>query len=168
LLLGGAETDALRSVLGELLPLVPATRHLADAVAGLAVRYPAGPGDGPEVGARIPPRALKVRAEPSSTTALLREGKGVLLDLRDDTALHTALLDESGPWADRVSAVAAVCVDDGTPPLEGVWLVRPDGYVAWRGPAELDLPRPGLSGHELPEHDLRAALHRFFGTPHMT
>ncbi len=121
LLFGDHQVDATREVLAELLATEPARTHLAGMISGLDVRYDVGPGAHPLLGARLP--ALRLDGD-RSTFALLRPGRGVLLDLTGDPAPH----ETASPWADRVRTVSAIA--DGEPGF-GTALVRPDGYVAW-------------------------------------
>jgi bifunctional oxygenase/reductase len=154
LLLGGPEVDAAREVFGELIAKEDVRRHLAGMISGLDVRYGTGDGDHPLVGARLPHHRLTTAdGEETGTAALLRSGRGLLLDLTGD-ADHAGLLRRTAaPWADRVTTVAARPGPDGAggePFGADAVLVRPDGYVAWTG--------PGTDG-------LAAALRRWFGLP---
>jgi oxygenase len=148
LLLGGADVDPVRTLLGELIADESNRVLLAGMISGLDIRYPVGDGDHPLLGARLPDTELLTRDGPAGTTALLRTGRGLLLEF---TAARPGPLQWiAGLWADRVIAVAARPVPAG--PLKdtcGV-LVRPDGHVAWAG-----------SG---PDGAL-AALRRWFGPP---
>ncbi|MEU5387823.1 FAD-dependent monooxygenase [Kitasatospora cineracea] len=141
--LGGPEADPLRELFRELVQYDEVKRHLAGVVSHLDVRYDLG--DGPEdaahplQGRRMPPRALVGAAGETRPAELLRTGRGVLLDLADDAALR----DAAAGWADRVDvATAAAKPTDGPDPLEGTGavLIRPDGYVAWAGPAGEPVP----------------------------
>jgi 2-polyprenyl-6-methoxyphenol hydroxylase-like FAD-dependent oxidoreductase len=129
-LLGGPEVDGLRAVLRELLTVPAVQRHLADMIGGLDVRYE--PGEHPLVGARMP-----------NVTALLRTGRGVLLDLSADPGRHARLADRHRVPLVSVEPAAGL---DG---LDAV-LVRPDGYVAWAAGRDADT-------------DPEEALHRWFG-----
>ncbi|MGW5734171.1 MULTISPECIES: SDR family oxidoreductase [Streptomyces] len=147
LLLGGPEVEAVRAVVGEVAGHRPAREHLAGMVSGLDVRYDVGEGPSPLLGARLPHTDLVTPDGPVSTTALLRTGHGLLLDLRDDPEQHAALAESTGPWRDRVTVAAARA--SGTDLDEaGLVLVRPDGHVAWTGPRT---------------DGLRTALERWFG-----
>ncbi|REF00947.1 FAD-dependent monooxygenase [Thermomonospora umbrina] len=142
LLLGGAEVDATRKVLAELIDLPRARDRLAGMITGLDVRYPAEPADHALAGLRLPPTELRTAdGTTTTTTALLRSGRGLLLDLG-------AGADDASPWSDRVDVVRAEPPASG--PLAGIGavLVRPDGHVAWVSGAD-DGPR--------------AALRRWFG-----
>lgn len=149
LLLGGPEVEPVRAVVGELVTSRPAREHLAGMVSGLDVRYDVGEGPSPLLGARIPHTELASQDGPVSTTALLRTGRGLLIDLRDDTEQHAAVEELTEPWHDRVTVTAARAwgteLDDA-----GLVLVRPDGHIAWTGTRT---------------DELRTALERWFGLP---
>lgn len=119
--LGGEDAEPLRELLAELIASDEVKRHLAGIVSGLDIRYETGPG----AGMRIPPVPLRAAEGPTSTTQLLHEGQGVLLDLADDKALREA----AAGWKDRVHIATVTSGELGTTAL----LVRPDGYVAWTG-----------------------------------
>lgn len=135
LLLGGPESDPLRILLGELLAREDVRRHLAAMICGLDVRYEAGAGGHPLLGARLPHVSLATPWGPAiTTTAMLRPGRGLLLDLAGNAAVRGA----ARPWADRVTVVTGRPVPPagpGTPPgpLDGTdaVLVRPDGHIVW-------------------------------------
>ncbi|MCT4356438.1 SDR family oxidoreductase [Streptomyces sp. Je 1-79] len=153
LLLGGPEVEPLRSVLAELIAYEPVRRHLAGAISGLSIRYGSGhPHD--LTGARLPDTALTVDGAATSTSALLRGGRGVLLVPAPGRAAPGEELREAAArWSGAVDVVTAGA------PAGAPWgdaaavLVRPDGYVAWAGSDE---------------QGLRAALGRWFGdaAPH--
>jgi bifunctional hydroxylase/dehydrase len=146
--LGGEEVAPLREVLAELVAYPEVERHLAARVSGLDIRYAAGGGTHPLLGARIPPLALDRRGRCTSAAELLHSGRGVLLDLADNPVLRG----RAEGWTDRVDMVTA------TPsglrpadPLHGTTavLLRPDGHVGWAAPGS--------------DHDLPMALDRWFG-----
>jgi bifunctional hydroxylase/dehydrase len=148
LFLSGAEVQPLRDSLKELMAYEDVARHLAAMVTGLEIRYEVGTGSHPLLGRRVPHLELTGPDGPTSSTALLRPARGVLLDLADNPRLRG----RAAAWADRVDTVTA------TPrgaDVEGVHdttalLIRPDGYVAWAAPGS--------------HHDLPMALERWFGT----
>jgi bifunctional hydroxylase/dehydrase len=120
-------------------------RHLAGMVSGLDIRYDVGPGTHPLLGRRLPHTRLATAAGPADTTALLRTGRGLLLDLADDAGLRRA----AAAWSDRLTVVtgAPQPAEDaagsggahrtgrgGVPAGTGAVLVRPDGHVAWASP----------------------------------
>ncbi|KNB52160.1 FAD-dependent monooxygenase [Streptomyces caatingaensis] len=154
LLLGGAGTEPLRALLGELIPLEEVRVHLAGTISGLDVRYAMGPGtDRPPLGARLPLLPLVVAGAPATSFHLLRTGGGVLLDL----AGHDRLRAAAAPWADRVRYTAARLDGprpEGLPDGTHAVLLRPDGHVAW-----------AAEDGRASEDGLRAALRRWFGEP---
>ncbi|MEV6063017.1 FAD-dependent monooxygenase [Nocardia asteroides] len=145
-LLGGEEVGPLREVLRELVAYPEVERHLAARVTGLDIRYDVGRGSHPLLGARLPRRALVRGGQATDTAALLRSGRGVLLDLTDNPALRR----RAQPWTDRVDVVTATSTEpvDADARTTAV-LVRPDGHVAWAAPGT--------------DHDLPTALDRWFG-----
>lgn len=152
LLLGGPEVEPMRAVVAELLGHDEVVGHLAGMISGLDVRYPHG-SDAPLLGSRVPHWELTTETGPTSTTELLRGGRGVLLDLAAGLPQ-----DAAAGWADRVRTVSAAAADapeDGAPFAPGgtavrAVLIRPDGHLAW------------VDDGTTP---LRAALHRWFGAP---
>ncbi|MFI0899357.1 FAD-dependent monooxygenase [Streptomyces sp. NPDC020983] len=130
-------------------PGLPGTRHRPD---GASPDRPAvngdggGDGDGGSrlAGAAVPHAALTVDGAATSTTALLRDGRGVLLDLAACAGRHDWLTGRTAPFAPRVDLVAATAPPGG--PLEGLetMLLRPDGYVAWAGDRYSD-PGPAVA-----------------------
>jgi hypothetical protein len=126
-------------------------RFIIERTTGLGIRYPMVYGGEPApehqlLGTRVPDYVLKTATGVTSVAAILRDGRGLLLDL---SAGGTPLDDLSG-WSDRLNVVAAQ-------PLPGsdcrAVLIRPDGYVAY-----VDADGTGGEG-------LRAALTTWFGQP---
>ncbi|MFD8273128.1 FAD-dependent monooxygenase [Streptomyces flaveolus] len=148
LILGGTEVQPLRDVLTELVSYEQVARHLAAKVSGIEIRYDVGAGEHPLLGARLPAVPVTVRERPTTSAALLRHGRGVLLDLDDNPWLRR----RADPWRDRVDIVTARPTGD-VPHDSSAVLLRPDGYVAWAAPGSHD--------------DLPTALARWFG-PHRT
>ncbi|MFB7231337.1 FAD-dependent monooxygenase [Streptomyces fimicarius] len=149
LLLGGPEVQPLRQVFGELVRFDEVARHLAAMVSGQEIRYDVGGGGHPLLGRRMPHLELLGAEHKTSTTELLRTGRGLLLDLVGNARLRQRAV----PWAARVDTVVAEphdgpAVQDlaGTTAL----LIRPDGHVAWAAPGS--------------HHDLPMALERWFGS----
>ncbi|MGQ4448736.1 FAD-dependent monooxygenase [Streptomyces griseus] len=149
LLLGGPEVRPLREVFGELVRFDEVARHLAAMVSGQEIRYDVGGGRHPLLGRRMPHLELLGAEHKTSTTELLRTGRGLLLDLAGNARLRQRAV----PWAARVDTVVAEphdgpAVQDlaGTTAL----LIRPDGHVAWAAPGS--------------HHDLPMALERWFGS----
>jgi 2-polyprenyl-6-methoxyphenol hydroxylase-like FAD-dependent oxidoreductase len=138
LLLGGPEVEPCRDVLAELIEGTghgdhPAGDHLAATIAGLDVRYPVGGGTHPLLGARLGRHEVRTPdGVATTTTNLLRPGRGLLLDLTDPSGV-------GGPAADLAGAAGCWSADppivagaSDSPGLRGVRavLVRPDGHVA--------------------------------------
>ncbi|MFC9480295.1 FAD-dependent monooxygenase [Streptomyces griseus] len=149
LLLGGPEVQPLREVFGELVRFDEVARHLAAMVSGQEIRYDVGGGRHPLLGRRMPHLELLGAEHKTSTTELLRTGRGLLLDLAGNARLRQRAV----PWAARVDTVVAEPHDGpaaqdlaGTTAL----LIRPDGHVAWAAPGS--------------HHDLPMALERWFGS----
>ncbi|MFG2296206.1 FAD-dependent monooxygenase [Streptomyces sp. NPDC048603] len=148
LFLGGPELQPLRAVLAELVRYEDVSRHLAAMVSGLEIRYDVGGGGHPLLGRRMPHLELVGEKRKTSSTELLRSGRGLLLDLEDNAVLR----DRAADWSSRIDIVTAAphgVLADG--PLAGTsaLLVRPDGHVAWAAPGS--------------HHDLPMALERWFG-----
>ncbi|WP_030728392.1 FAD-dependent monooxygenase [Streptomyces sp. NRRL F-2890] len=150
LYLSGDELDPLREVMTELLAHEEAQKLLVGMVTGLDIRYPAGDGDHPLLGRRLPDTELTGDLPAGTSTAfqLLHEGRGVLLDLRGDETVRAA----AAPWQDRIGIVTGKAAADALADVEAA-LVRPDGYVAWIGSGG-----SGTAG-------LGEALGRWFGVP---
>ncbi|MFE9255385.1 FAD-dependent monooxygenase [Streptomyces sp. NPDC006879] len=144
LLLGGPEVEPLRAVLSALIGHEAVRQHLAGMISGLDVRYPPDSDPAPApVGARLPHVELTTAAGPTTTTSLLRGGRGLLLQLHGSATAGEIV----AGWADRVVAVVAR-PEPGRGLESGSVLVRPDGHIAWA--------RSGSIG-------LREALERWFG-----
>ncbi|MFJ8686747.1 FAD-dependent monooxygenase [Micromonospora wenchangensis] len=148
IILGGDEIRPMRDVLSELVGYPEVNRHLASLVSGVGIRYDVGGGRHPLLGMRMPHLPLRVRERDTTSAALLNAGRGVLLDLADNTWLRA----RAAPWRDRIDVVTAALAD---PPVAGALadttavLIRPDGHVAWAAPGTHD--------------DLPTALDRWFG-----
>ncbi|MBV9650538.1 MAG: FAD-dependent monooxygenase [Pseudonocardiales bacterium] len=141
---------ALREIVTELARLPDANRYLAGLMSGLDLRYDLGGSDAtdPLVGTRMIDLSLQTPAGPTTVSALLQPGRGLLLELGDQRAPRLAL-------PPNVTAVTARVVDSpvgtamGASPGVDRVLVRPDGYVCWVGAG--------------PESSPQAALQRWFG-----
>jgi oxygenase len=151
LLLGDAEVDAVREIVAELMRIGRVREHLAAMISGAGVRYDVGPGTHPLLGSPVP--HLPVRTEVGSTTtvALLRQGRGVLLVPSGAAGLpREQLAATARQWADRVDLVTGALPGGTALAAGGAVLIRPDGYIAWGGGDEAGLT---------------VALGRWFGRP---
>jgi hypothetical protein len=149
LLLGGNETDAMRTVLGELLGLGSARGHLAELLSGIDVRYDVGAAGHPLLGMRLPHLDLVTASGRCGTSAQLHRARGFLLSLSNSPATRR-LRGAVSAWSSRVDLVEARAAEPALVPETGAVLVRPDGHVAWVDGGGEDLP---------------AALRRWFGAP---
>lgn len=131
LLLGAQDVEATRAVLRELLGHAAAQAHLGGMISGLDIRYERG--DHPLTGARMPHLDVDTQAGRSSTTALLRAGRGVLLDTSAEPARRDWLGALAAPWAGRVELALATLAAGASARMPQTVLLRPDGYVAWAG-----------------------------------
>jgi hypothetical protein len=131
----GGEVGALRELVGELLLDEPATRRVAELLAGSDVRYDAGPHDHPLVGRFAPELDLVTGAGPTRLAELLRDARPLLLDLG-----HGGLAAAAAGWRDRVATAGATTAQLTATGL----LVRLDGYVAWAADERGAGPVPGL------------------------
>ncbi|RBQ19463.1 monooxygenase [Spongiactinospora rosea] len=144
-LLGGDDERLapLRELITELTALAPVNRHLAEAVTGIGTRYamPSGSAAGedhPWLGRLAPDLKLTgLDGTPTGLAALLRAGRGVLVDCADGTFAAAA--------AGRVDTLRARCADE--PGLAGL-LVRPDGHTAWVSTTRDPMP-PATLEHAL-------------------
>jgi 3-(3-hydroxy-phenyl)propionate hydroxylase len=125
-------TQALGSIVTELVGLPEARLAIAGEMSGLAVRYDLGDGH-PLLGRRMPDLDLVTHDGPSRVYAWLHDARPLLLDLGRPGGI------EAGPWADRVRVVRAASDGPwelpviGAVPAPAAVLVRPDGHVAWVG-----------------------------------
>ncbi|GAB3968293.1 FAD-dependent monooxygenase [Actinoallomurus acanthiterrae] len=140
----GPQTDALREVFSEVLTMPTAKRHFVEVANGLDIDYAPEPAH-PLVGRFMP--ALDPD-DAGAAQALLREGRGALLDLAGSAWLHSA----ADGYADRVRVVRA---RGGSSHGPAAVLVRPDGYVAWAASHDGPADRTGLAD----------ALAAWFGSP---
>ncbi len=150
LLLGGSEVDGMRRVLAELIDHREARDVIANAIAGVDVRYP-GTGGHALAGARIPHTELTVAGCRTTTTELLRAGRGLLLDLTADQTGQGAgegWLAAAARWSGRVEPVLARPAPETLLRDVRALLLRPDGHAAHAGD---------------PPADVTPALHQWFG-----
>ncbi|MDN3359000.1 FAD-dependent monooxygenase [Actinomadura sp. DC4] len=134
----------LRELFEELVRFPDVNRHLVGVITD--VRYPfehTGATAHPLLGAPVPDAPLKTADGETTLAATLRNGRGVVLDLRDGSGGISR-------WEDRVDLVAAT-------PVAGLdaarLLVRPDGHVAW------------VDADGTDDEGLRTALTTWFGAP---
>lgn len=142
-------TDALRSVLADLLRLREARTFLGAHLSGLDIRYDLG-GAHPLVGRAVPDLDLVTQEGPVRVYTLLHEARPLLIDLG-------AGLDLAG-WQDTVRHVRATYAGPWSLPVLGevtpalAVLIRPDGHVAW-------------VSEDGGDAGLEEALRRWFGEP---
>ena len=118
---GDPDLVAARELFAALARLRDVQYHLDDMLSGMGIRYPM-PGAGhPLVGLPAPDLDLG----PVRSHELLRSGRGVLIDPEDRFATVAAR------WQDRVDRAGQ---GTDTEPM----LIRPDGYVCWAGPDDLE------------------------------
>lgn len=161
LLLGGPGMAPLRDLVRELIEFEGVRAQLAGMISGLDIRYDLEGEAHPLLGARLPEVELERWSVATDWRNTLRKGRGLLLSVADNAAVHAALALAVAPWHDVVDMVVATPhasqMSEAT--ITGpTWaagaaalLVRPDGYIAW---ADVD-----------PNHGLRGALQRWFGSP---
>lgn len=146
LLLSGSDVDPVRTVFADMIKLPQVRDHLAAMISGLDVCY--NENDPPLLGRRVPPMTLQTssstRTSFTTTAALLRAGRPVLLDFSADPDRQAELQRLTTPGGGVERLVSAVAPADGPVAGYDTVLVRPDGYVAWVGDRLAD-PRPALS-----------------------
>ena len=114
---------------------------------GLDTRYDTGTANPPPIAGQWAPDLALTTPDGASTVAeLLRQARGVLLDLTG----NGSLAGDGQPWKDRVNIITANCA---APPAAAL-LIRPDGYIAWAASA---------GGQD--NQGLRQALTTWFGAP---
>jgi rifampicin monooxygenase len=125
--------QAVRRLFTELMDFDEVNRYLIEKITAIGIRYDFG--EGPDLlGRRL--RDIDVRQ--GHLYGVLHRGRGLVLDRTERLTV--------GGWSDRVDYLA-----DPAPALDvPALLLRPDGYVAWIGDAQVDLD----------DH-----LARWFGTP---
>jgi 2-polyprenyl-6-methoxyphenol hydroxylase-like FAD-dependent oxidoreductase len=141
------DVRALREIIIALAGLPDANRYLAGLMAGLDLRYDFGASD-PSVGARMVDLSLATEDGLTTVSALLRSGRGLLLELGGPPSYPM-------PTPDGVDRVIARVIDSpvgttlGASPGTDRVLIRPDGHVCWVGAG--------------PDSSPASALHRWFG-----
>ncbi|MFF3670962.1 FAD-dependent monooxygenase [Microtetraspora malaysiensis] len=116
----GAQVDALREVLAEVLELPDARRYFSAMVEGTDVDYAPDAAE-PLVGRFVPPSATPPEA---SSGGLLSDGRGLLVGPPGQDWPGEVVAGHR----DRVRAAST----EGAPDADAL-LIRPDGYVAWAG-----------------------------------
>ncbi|WP_107658166.1 FAD-dependent monooxygenase [Nocardia suismassiliense] len=127
----GAHTEALRSVLGDLIDMDVVRQRLGLMITALDIRYDVK-GDHPLAGRRVPDGDLTTAAGATRVCELLRSGRPILLRLNGNQNPSAA------GWLDRVDVIDARSNTTHWP-IPGVGdiavpaaiLIRPDGYAAW-------------------------------------
>lgn len=139
-LLLGTDVEPLRVLLAGLIAHPEVRDSLAGTISGLDVRYDCA--GHPLAGARMPHVLLDAGSEPTSTTALLRSGHGLVLDFSVDPVRRARLRRLTAACAQRVKLVSSAPVPG---PLDGLdtVLLRPDGHVAWVS-SKVEDPGPAL------------------------
>src|SRR3954447_5089332 len=132
LLRSDPRTDALRTMMPDLLRLDEPRKRFAAMISGLDVHYDLGDGH-PLLGRRMPDLDIATATGSSRVYEWLHAARAVLLDLGSTRRF------DIGGGADRVPLVEA----EGTGPWElpllgevappAAVLIRPDGHVAWVG-----------------------------------
>ncbi|MEV0387440.1 FAD-dependent oxidoreductase [Nonomuraea sp. NPDC050643] len=137
----------VRELLDELIRFPDVNEHLVRIQGNLDVRYPLGRDSShPLLGRRPAHVPVTTPAGEGDVGGLLREGRGVVLDL----SKGTFSLEGVAGWGDRVNVVTA------EPTMEipaAALLLRPDGFVAWADSTGAD------------DAGLRSALRSWFGEP---
>ncbi len=121
----GAEGMALRAMMSTALAdNAQLNAYLGTFASGVGMRYPAGPGDHPLAGSRVPNLHLD---DGTRVFDLLNQGQPLVLGLSGDR-----LAGFLGPIAGAVTATEAKITGrtDGWGDLNAA-IVRPDGYLAW-------------------------------------
>jgi len=126
-------TDAMRTIVGELLAMEEPRKHFAGMMSGLDIHYDLGDGH-PLLGRRMPDLDIETTDGATRVYALLHQGRPVLLTLREAAAHDLPPLVEgtrvvkasyNGAW--ELPVIGSVSAP-------GAVLIRPDGYVGWVAP----------------------------------
>jgi 2-polyprenyl-6-methoxyphenol hydroxylase-like FAD-dependent oxidoreductase len=142
---------ALREIVTELARLPEANRYLAGLMSGLDLRYDLDESD-PLVGTRMIDLSLLTTGGPSTVSALLRPGRGLLLELDGQPSPPRTPLPPSVTWVTARVIDSPVGTALGASPEIDRVLIRPDGYVCWVGAG--------------PNSSPQSALQRWFGAHH--
>jgi 2-polyprenyl-6-methoxyphenol hydroxylase-like FAD-dependent oxidoreductase len=133
---------ALESIIRDLMATPDGATYFAERIWGVGIRYDLAD-DHPLIGRSAPDFAL---ADGTRLNALLRDGRGLLLDFAARASRHAL----AARWGNRIRYVPATARARGD---VGALLVRPDGIVAWAG------DHPGL------DDAVAHAAARWFGEP---
>ncbi|GAB7184335.1 hypothetical protein ATKI12_4166 [Kitasatospora sp. Ki12] len=143
---------AIQGVVRDLLGTRDGTTYVFERTSGSANRYDLG-GEHPLTGRSAPDLRL---ADGTRLGDLMHDGRGVLLDLTADRALHGSAMG----WEGRIRYAAGTARNDlGL----GAVLVRPDGTVAWAGDREPD--GAAFERSALDRAAFERAAGRWFGGP---
>jgi 2-polyprenyl-6-methoxyphenol hydroxylase-like FAD-dependent oxidoreductase len=126
----GREGQALRAMLTSALTASPDfNRRLAVAASGVDVAYPAGAGDHPLTGRRMPNLTL---ADGSDVFGQLAPGRFALIGVSPEDLAGQAGPD-AGPGTETAVVATAAGFAGAGPPWDSVAaaLIRPDGHLAW-------------------------------------
>jgi 2-polyprenyl-6-methoxyphenol hydroxylase-like FAD-dependent oxidoreductase len=149
------QVRALRELVTQLIQYDQVFQHIIGLQQQLDTVYPMDrePGEPhPLLGRWAPDLPLRTPTGRTRVAELMRDARGVLLDLEGDPALTDVARD----WADRVETVTAHCERRPTRAM----LIRPDGFVAWAAADDASLTQS--------QSRLRDALSHWFGEPSPT
>lgn len=119
--------QAVQALIRDLIGTRDGTTYMFEKMSGSSVRYDLG-SEQPLIGRSAPELRLE---DGTRLGELMREGRGVALDLTTDRRLH----DSAQGWPERIRYVAGSARNDlGL----GAVLVRPDGVVVWAGAGAFD------------------------------
>jgi 2-polyprenyl-6-methoxyphenol hydroxylase-like FAD-dependent oxidoreductase len=150
----GDHVTALRELFGQLLIQEQTLRTIVEEITDVDLCYEMGPNGRDQhaaVGRWAPNLTFRPDVGKSSVAQLMRAGRGLLIDLGEQSALR----DIADRWADRIQVSSARC--DEPPANLGAMLVRPDGYVAWALGTD--------NSNNESQRSLRVALEKWFGNP---
>jgi len=136
------DVRALREIVIDLARLPDANRYLTGLTCGLDLRYDLGDPD-PLVGARMVDLSPETEDGPTTVSALLRPGRGLLLELSGLPPYPTRAPDGVDRVVARVIDSPVGTVLGASPGTDRV-LVRPDGHVCWAGASPSSSPEPAL------------------------
>jgi 3-(3-hydroxy-phenyl)propionate hydroxylase len=129
-------TDAVRSIVSELLAMDEPRKRFAARMTGLDIHYDLGEGH-PLLGRRMPDLDIVTTDGPLRVFTLLHDARPALINFGERGGFDIT------PWADRVRLIDAKYAGAWELPAIGVVtapsavLIRPDGYVAWVGESTL-------------------------------